>query len=103
MQSSRAAWKRLRRSERVQALTLPLFAGAERTRTRRHRSRAGCGEFPSRSLNTSRSTNPHQPYDLPDRYLQRLGLSRTWLERVLAAGAVKECALFLPDLFLIDG
>lgn len=42
-------------------------------------------------------------YDLETRYLGKLGMTREWLDQVLASGAVAEMALFMPDLFLIDG
>ncbi len=42
-------------------------------------------------------------YDLTDRYLVRLGLSRSWLEMLLKSGAVSELAVMAPDLFFIDG
>ncbi len=42
-------------------------------------------------------------YDLTDRYMERLGLNRQWLESILRAGVVKDLAVVLPDLFVIDG
>jgi hypothetical protein len=42
-------------------------------------------------------------YDLANRSLARLGLSRAWLDAALRSGAIAELALVLPDLFLIDG
>ena len=42
-------------------------------------------------------------YDLKNRYLQRLGMDEATLEVALSAGATTDIALFLPDLFLIDG
>ncbi len=42
-------------------------------------------------------------YDLRERYLARLGLSRAWAEQVLASGLVTELAVTAPDLFLVDG
>jgi hypothetical protein len=42
-------------------------------------------------------------YELADRYLSRLGLSRQWLDLVLESGAIEQCALLSPDLFFIDG
>jgi hypothetical protein len=42
-------------------------------------------------------------YDLNQRYLQRLGVTRAQLEAVLRSGMVRDLAVVLPDLFLIDG
>jgi hypothetical protein len=42
-------------------------------------------------------------YDLTRRYLQRLGISRPWLEAVLQSGVLQDMAVVLPDLLLIDG
>jgi hypothetical protein len=42
-------------------------------------------------------------YDLTDRYLARLGLSRPWIEKLLKSGAISELAVMAPDLFFIDG
>ena len=42
-------------------------------------------------------------YDLTNRYMDRLGVSREWLDAVLRSGLVSEVAVILPDLFLIDG
>lgn len=42
-------------------------------------------------------------YNLKNRYLERLGISEEWLKLVLRSGAVKEVAITLPDLFLVDG
>ena len=43
-------------------------------------------------------------YDLKERYVARLALTDKWVrDLLLKSGAVKEMALFLPDLFLIDG
>jgi hypothetical protein len=42
-------------------------------------------------------------YDLTRRYLQRLGISRSWLEAVLKSGVLQDMAVVLPDLLLIDG
>jgi hypothetical protein len=42
-------------------------------------------------------------YDLSQRYLQRLGVTRAWLDIVLQSGIVQDMAVVLPDLLLIDG
>ncbi len=42
-------------------------------------------------------------YDLTRRYFERLGVTRAWLEAVLQSGTVRDLAVALPDLFLIDG
>lgn len=42
-------------------------------------------------------------YELTERYLERLGVNRQWLESILRAGIVKDMVVVLPDLFLIDG
>ncbi|MCG8653643.1 MAG: hypothetical protein MI861_27645, partial [Pirellulales bacterium] len=42
-------------------------------------------------------------YNLEARYLARLGMSRDWVDAVLASGMTSEMALFAPDLFFIDG
>ena len=42
-------------------------------------------------------------YDLKTKYLQKLGVDEAWLKMALASGAVKESAIILPDLFLVDG
>ncbi len=42
-------------------------------------------------------------YGLEARYLGRLGLERQWVDQLLELGLVSELALFMPDLFLIDG
>ena len=42
-------------------------------------------------------------YDLTRRYLERLGVTRPWLETVLQSGMIEDLAVMLPDLFLIDG
>jgi hypothetical protein len=42
-------------------------------------------------------------YGLANRYLQRLGISRPWLEAVLESGVLHDMAIALPDLLLIDG
>ena len=42
-------------------------------------------------------------YGLAERYLQRLGVQRQWLESVLRSGMIRELAISLPDLFLIEG
>ncbi|MDA0322096.1 MAG: hypothetical protein O2923_05185 [Verrucomicrobia bacterium] len=42
-------------------------------------------------------------YDLPKRYLARLGMNKTWLQNLLKSGAVQEMAILTPDLFFIDG
>ncbi len=42
-------------------------------------------------------------YDLSDRYLERLGMDRDWLQRFLESGAVEEMAIVTPDLFFVDG
>ena len=42
-------------------------------------------------------------YDLTRRYFQRLGVKRSWLEAVLESGLVRDMAVMLPDLLLIDG
>ncbi len=42
-------------------------------------------------------------YNLESRYLQRLGMTRDWVDAVLKSGMTSEMALFAPDLFFIDG
>ena len=42
-------------------------------------------------------------YDLTRRYLDRAGLTRSWLETVLRSGLIRDLALMVPDLFFIDG
>ena len=42
-------------------------------------------------------------YDLKGRYFARLGISESWTKLVLATGAIKDMAVLMPDLFLIDG
>ncbi|MBN2685265.1 MAG: hypothetical protein JXR40_08290 [Pontiellaceae bacterium] len=42
-------------------------------------------------------------YNLEQRYLARMGLSEEWLRLFLKSGGVKECAVLVPDLFLLDG
>ena len=42
-------------------------------------------------------------YDLEKRYLARLGMDRGMLENILRMKLVSEIAVFMPDLFLIDG
>lgn len=42
-------------------------------------------------------------YQLERRYLERLGMTREWLNQLIEAGAISELAVFLPDLFVIDG
>ncbi|GAB4339371.1 MAG: hypothetical protein Kow0089_12160 [Desulfobulbaceae bacterium] len=42
-------------------------------------------------------------YDLPDRYLAALGLDNSWLQKLLESSAIRETALFFPDLFFIEG
>ena len=42
-------------------------------------------------------------YGLDKKYPRRLGMDQQLLRRFLEAGVVKECALFFPDLFFIDG
>lgn len=42
-------------------------------------------------------------YNLTERYLQRLGVTRAQLEAVLRSGMVQDLAIVLPDLFVIDG
>ncbi|MEZ6120725.1 MAG: hypothetical protein R3C28_29690 [Pirellulaceae bacterium] len=42
-------------------------------------------------------------YHLQQRYLDRLGMNRAWLEKVLESGLVEEMAMFSPDLYFIDG
>lgn len=42
-------------------------------------------------------------YDLKNRYLARLGLDSTWLQKFIKSGIVRETALFFPDLFFIEG
>jgi hypothetical protein len=42
-------------------------------------------------------------HDLPRRYMEKLGISRPWLEKILSSGVVEELAIMLPDLYLIDG
>lgn len=41
--------------------------------------------------------------NLMERYLAKMGMSETWLRAFLKAGAVKELAVAMPDLFVIDG
>ncbi|KAA5539185.1 hypothetical protein FYK55_25020 [Roseiconus nitratireducens] len=54
------------------------------------------------SMGTALTKNCLQ-YNLEARYLARLGMSRDWLDAVLASGMTSEMALFTPDLFFIDG
>ncbi|TWU04238.1 hypothetical protein [Stieleria varia] len=54
------------------------------------------------SLGTSLTRNCLQ-YNLESRYLSRLGMTRDWVDTVLASGLTSEMALFAPDLFFIDG
>ncbi len=42
-------------------------------------------------------------YNLESRYLARLGMTRDWVDAVLASGLTSEMAIFTPDLFFIDG
>jgi hypothetical protein len=42
-------------------------------------------------------------YYLKDRYLAQLGFGEEWIQRLLKTGIVKEMALYVPDLFFIDG
>ncbi|MDG2223179.1 MAG: hypothetical protein P8L85_17490 [Rubripirellula sp.] len=42
-------------------------------------------------------------YNLEARYLSRLGMTRDWVDAVLASGLTSEMAVFTPDLFFIDG
>jgi hypothetical protein len=42
-------------------------------------------------------------YELEKRYLERFGMTRQWLDQVLAANLIDQFALFTPDLFFIDG
>jgi hypothetical protein len=43
-------------------------------------------------------------YDLKNRYVDRLALSDKWVRDLLIkSGAIKEMAVFFPDLFFIDG
>lgn len=42
-------------------------------------------------------------YNLETRYLARLGMTRDWVDAVLASGLTSEMAIFTPDLFFIDG
>ncbi len=42
-------------------------------------------------------------YDLLDRYVTRLGLTREQMRSMLQSGAISELAILLPDLFLVDG
>ena len=49
------------------------------------------------------ATGRRVEYGLKDRYFKKLGLSEKWVRSFLEGGSVKELALLLPDLFLIDG
>ena len=42
-------------------------------------------------------------YNLEKRYLQRMGMTREWVDAVLKSGLTSEIAMFTPDLFFIDG
>ncbi len=42
-------------------------------------------------------------YRITERYLEKLGISEPWVRRLMNSGAVKELAVMLPDLFLVDG
>ena len=43
-------------------------------------------------------------YNLKERYVERLALTDKWVrDLLLKSGAIKEMAMFLPDLFFIDG
>lgn len=42
-------------------------------------------------------------YNLKEKYFARLGLDAKWVKKFLKSGLVKETAVLLPDLFLIDG
>ena len=42
-------------------------------------------------------------YGLLDRYLERLGMNEAFMRTLLDSEALAEVAVFLPDLFLIDG
>ena len=42
-------------------------------------------------------------YNLQSRYLAKLGMTRDWVDAVLASGMTSEMAIFAPDLFFIDG
>ncbi|MCP4344392.1 MAG: hypothetical protein GY795_02575 [Desulfobacterales bacterium] len=54
------------------------------------------------SLGTVITSNKVE-YNLKKKYLNRLGLNENWLGMFLKSGAVREMALFFPDLFLTDG
>lgn len=42
-------------------------------------------------------------YRITQRYLGKLGLSERWVRSLMNSGAVRELAVMLPDLFLVDG
>ena len=42
-------------------------------------------------------------YNLADRYMQRLGISRNMLDQLLALNAIEDFAVVAPNLFFIDG
>ena len=42
-------------------------------------------------------------YNLADRYMRRLGISGSTLDRLLALNAIEDFAIVAPDLFFIDG
>ena len=42
-------------------------------------------------------------YDLEQRYLERLGLTRDAMSQVEALSAIEDLAVIVPDLFLVDG
>ncbi len=42
-------------------------------------------------------------YNLAERYFDRLGMNREWLESVLGSGLISEMVVVAPDLFFIDG
>lgn len=42
-------------------------------------------------------------YGLLERYLQKFGMTRNWLETILQSGLISDCVLTTPDLYFIDG
>ena len=59
------------------------------------------GDFLSRGSTVG--TGSPVEYHLLGRYLGRFGMDEQWMETVLKAGLIQEMALFVPDLFFLDG
>ncbi|MEZ6099679.1 MAG: hypothetical protein R3E01_11985 [Pirellulaceae bacterium] len=49
------------------------------------------------------ATSNRLDYGLEQRYLERLGMQRAWLEQILQAGLVRDLVVTSPDLYFIDG